>query len=117
MSERTEKVSSQLAQMLSEILARDIEMPEDSLATVTEVEVSADLAHATAWISILPMSRAGSGIEAIRKQAGHIRKELAKWLSMRVTPKIFYRVDDRQEHAAKIEKLIDESLVPGDSGR
>ena len=108
MSKRTEQVSQLIQNQLGEIISREIELPEGSFITITRVEISPDLKNANVWISILPTGMRGTVLEVLRKNMGGLRKALGQRLTMRSTPKIFFRVDVTEEEAGEIEKILDE---------
>ena len=56
MTQRTEQVASTLKRAVQEVLSRGISDPRiQGLVTVTRVDVSADLANATLYCTVIPM--------------------------------------------------------------
>lgn len=74
--------------------------------TVSEVRVSPDMRHATAWV----MSLGGVGMEeilpALNESAYIFQKDINRGLGMKFTPKIHFEKDDSFEEADKIERLL-----------
>jgi ribosome-binding factor A len=108
MSLRTDRIADLIRAELSELIRRELRDPRVALATVTEVEVSADLRHANVRISAI-------GDEAARLQTmkgldsarGFLRRELAQRLSLRVTPELKFHLDRGAEHSQEISDLLD----------
>jgi len=98
-----EKVNELVAHEVAKVLGR---LLPDFLVTITEVEVSKDLAYAKIWISSLKSD------EITRKSCSEcsheIQSHLAKTLDMRKTPKVRFLIDKRERQAQKIEELIRE---------
>ena len=53
MSQRTDRLDSQIQQELMQLLQRDLKDPRVGFATITRVETSRDLGHARVWVSVL----------------------------------------------------------------
>lgn len=108
MSLRTDRIADLIRTELSELIRRELRDPRVALATVTGVEVSADLRHADVRISAL-------GDDAARQQTmkgldsarGFLRRELAHRLSLRVTPELKFHLDRGAEHSQEISDLLD----------
>ena len=108
MSRRSDQVAELLRSVINNILSRDFEAPLGMLISVSEVSVAPDLKKATAYVSVLPQDKSGSGLQAIRKFSGHVQKEIGRHLSIKITPKLDWILDDRDLKY----KAIDEALSP-----
>lgn len=106
MSRRTEQVAELLRQEINQVFIRDFEPPMGSLVSVSEVEVAPDLKNATAYLSIIPHNKIGSGLQAAKKFSGHVQKVINKNLKLRSVPKIHWQLDERDLKY----KVIDEAL-------
>ncbi|MCB9802913.1 30S ribosome-binding factor RbfA [Candidatus Nomurabacteria bacterium] len=106
MSRRTEQVAELLRQEINQVLVKDFEAPLGSLIGVSEVEVAPDLKHATAYLSIIPSNKIGSGLQAVEKFSGHIQKKINQNLKMRSVPKIHWQLDQRDLKYKIIEDAI-----------
>lgn len=106
---REERIASHIKEELSKIIARDIEIP-GALLTITEVNLSKKLDHATILVSVFPSEKAEWVVEVLTKKVRDLRYSLIKKIPIRVMPHILFKVDRGPEKAAMIEKiLIDES--------
>lgn len=106
MSKRTEQVAELLRSAINNIIVKDFEPPQGSLISISEVTVSPDLKNATAYISVIPANKVGSGLKAMQKFGGHVQKEIGKHLAMRMVPRISWKLDERDIKY----KAIDEAL-------
>jgi ribosome-binding factor A len=109
MSRRTERVSDQLVRELNELLLREVRDPRVRLATVSRVDVSGDLHHARAAVSLLGSEQERDAcLEALRGASGFLRTKLGSRLRLRVTPELQFEIDRGPEHSMKIAKILDE---------
>lgn len=106
MSKRTDQVAGLLRQEINNIIIKDFEAPLGTLLSVTEVTVSPDLKNATAYISIIPENKIGTALQAIKKFAGHIQKDLGGKMSMRTVPRIKIELDERDLKYKKIDEAL-----------
>lgn len=108
MSQRTEQVSSQIQQLLGEIINREVELPQNHLATVSRVIVTPDLRKADVHISVLPFESSQQVVNVLKNNKGVIQKELNSNIEMKFSPKLEFFVDEQQEYAEQIDRLIEE---------
>src|SRR3954465_9340736 len=114
MSQRVERVASEVRAVLGEALARDeIKDPRvrgAGLITVTHVRVSGDLRHAPALFTVHDLDAAG--LERVRQglnnASGYFRQAIARRLRMKVAPAVKFEVDTVFEQADRIEQLLRE---------
>lgn len=106
MSRRTEQVAEYMRQEINNIILRDFEPPLGTLISVSEVTVAPDLKNATAYVSIIPQNHLGSGMEAIKKFAGHIQREISKKLTMKITPRLEFVLDERDIKYSRIDEAL-----------
>ena len=87
----------------------------DSSVTVTEVRMSPDLRHATAFI--VPF---GVGVDtaelvkALNRASAFLRHQIAPALKLRVMPDLHFREDESFGRAAKIDALLRSPAVARD---
>ncbi len=94
-SHRDKQVASVIRKQLSTLLARGIADPRTAgcLISVTNVEISPDLRHATTYISVLPAQHENRVIHALRDATMHLQKQLNKKVAFRVVPKLLFKLD------------------------
>ena len=108
-SRRPEQVAENIRQVLAEVIGRELRDPRVGSVTITRVEVSGDLGHATVYVATSAAddepARALGGLESA---AGFLRSKLARVLTMRTVPTLAFALDRGLEHARKIDALLDE---------
>lgn len=104
---RPERVGTLVQETLAEALHNLVKDPRVGFVTVTGVGMSPDVSHATVHVSVLgddeTKARAMAGLESAK---GFLRSQLAKSLSLRVTPELHFHLDRGLEHAARIEEIL-----------
>src|SRR3954451_17375979 len=117
MSQRVERVASEVRAVLGEILSRDeIKDPRvrgAGLITVTHVRVSGDLQHARVLFTVhdadaAKLERVRQGLE---HASGYFRQAIARRLRTRVAPAVKFEVDHVFEQAERVEKLLREDSL------
>jgi ribosome-binding factor A len=100
-----EELRHALAQLLRPGECRDPALFEADI-TVTEVRLSADLRHATAYVMPLAGSRIGATMAGLRRSAPYLRGRLARAVSLRRIPELSFALDRSFEHAERIAALL-----------
>lgn len=114
---RSDRVAEQIRRELADLLQFEVKDPRVSMVTITEVEVSGDLAHAKVFYSApvqdnpQAMAELQKGLE---KSAGFLRSQLGKRMSVRTVPQLHFSYDSSIDRGMKISRLIDEALSPHD---
>jgi ribosome-binding factor A len=116
-SVRLLRVGEQFRHILSELLARG-EVHDDVLnnhsVSVTEVRMSPDLRHATAFIKPLLGANEEVVLKALRTNTAFFQKEVAARVSMKYAAKLKFLADDSFDQAAQIEGLLAQPKVQQD---
>lgn len=105
MSRRIDQVNALLGAEVGRILSRL--KPTASVATVTSVETSSDLAQAKVWVSLLPDS--DDGWQALEEALPEVQGALAERVELKRTPKLTFKRDQSGERVSKIESLLRQS--------
>ena len=79
-----------------------------SLLTITEVRITPDLSIALVFLSIFGGTEPKKLFEEISKQNKEIRKKLGEKIrfKVRIIPELKFILDDSQDYAEKIDKLL-----------
>ena len=116
-SVRLLRVGEQFRHILSELLARG-EVHDDVLnshsVSVTEVRMSPDLRHATAFIKPLLGANEEIVLKALRSNTAFFQKEVASRVSMKYAAKLKFLADDSFDQATRIETLMSAPKVQQD---
>ncbi len=119
-SRRPEQVAEAIRAVLAEALLRgEVRDPRVGLVTVSAVDVTRDLSHAT--IIVVPHgddAARDEALEGLVSAAGYLRRFVAKALTTRIVPELHFQLDRGFEHAKRIDELLaglrDEDEVPGE---
>ena len=116
-SVRLLKVGEQVRHILSELLMRQ-EVHDEVLTahsvSVTEVRMSPDLRHATAYIKPLLGANEEAVLKALRTNTAFFQKEVAQRLGLKFAPKLSFQPDESFDEADRIEKLLSDPKVARD---
>src|ERR687898_3453196 len=111
-SARIRRVNESLKEVLSESIG-ELKDPRIGFVTVTGVETSPDLRHATVYVSVLggekKRTKTLTGLDAAH---GVLQARISRELRMKRTPLLTFQNDHAVEHGVRMSKLKDE-LAPG----
>jgi ribosome-binding factor A len=118
-SQRQLRVAEEIRHVLAGIFARG-EIRDPELAgvaiTVTEIRISPDLRHATAYVTRLGRSDIVELLPALRRAAPFLRSQLAHALKLRYTPDLLFQPDTSIDYAAHVDELLRVPEVARDLG-
>jgi ribosome-binding factor A len=107
-SHRPEQVGEQVRAVLAEALLRgEVRDPRVTMVTVSGVEVTRDLGHAT--VRVVPHgdeAEIAAAVEALQRAAGFLRRLVAGALTTRTVPELHFVYDRGWEHAQRIDQLL-----------
>lgn len=108
MSRRTERLSHQMRDEIGNLLLRETRDPRlSAMISVTRVIVSPDLRHAKIMVSAIgDKSQRDEIMEGFNSASSFFRKELAKRMSLRHMPELYFVADDSIEHGSNVLELI-----------
>ena len=112
-SSRQQRVGDLLRAEISEIVRIRMRDPRLGFLTVTEVEVSRDLRHASVFVSVLGKEKEGStALGILNKASGFVRSELGSRVELKHTPELRFKIDRSLERSMRIsavlKKILDE---------
>jgi ribosome-binding factor A len=112
MTERMRRVNESIRQVLSEALP-DLKDPRIGFVTVTGMVTTADLQHATVYISVFggPRKRDAT-LRGLTAAHGVLQSAIAHELKLKRTPQLAFEYDPTVEQGMRMTKLIDD-LAPG----
>ncbi len=113
---RPDRVAEGIRMEVATFLAADVKDPRVSgaLVTVTGVDVTRDLGHATVFVSVMGSDAERAAVlEGLASTASHLRVRVGRALRLRVAPEIAFRFDESVARAARIETLL-ASVRPSD---
>jgi len=94
-------------EVLREVVADTLERLADvderlRLLTVTAVDTSPDLRHATVYLSSLPEAAA----EALVEQRPELQRAIGRQVRLKRTPQLAFTVDPGVSHGARVEEIL-----------
>ncbi|EWH08529.1 ribosome-binding factor A, role in processing of 16S rRNA [Catenovulum agarivorans DS-2] len=109
---RADRVAQQVQKEAAQILQRDLKDPRIGMVTISEVEVSRDLAYAKIFISSLLQDeeKAKSSVNQLNELAPYIRSLLAKRLRMRHVPSVKFVLDTSLNEGIRMSELVDKAV-------
>jgi ribosome-binding factor A len=116
-SQRQLRAGELIRHALAEILARgEVHDPvlENHVITVPEVRMTPDLRLATIYVMPLGGKDAKDVVDALERNKRFLRGELAHRVNMKFAPEVRFRIDERFDEAARIEKLLHTPQVKRD---
>jgi ribosome-binding factor A len=116
-SQRQLRVGELIRHALAEMLARgDVHDPviEGHMITVPEVAVTADLRLATVYVMPLGGKDAEAVVEALERNKKFLRGEVAHAINLKFAPDLRFRVDERFDQVARIDRLLHSPAVRRD---
>ena len=103
---RSDRVSAQLRRELGTLVhefVREHNLPSSS---VSDFEVTRDLAHAKVFITALMQERSAEAVKGLKALAPQIRFQLGKAMKLRHVPELHFHYDDSVDRGERIENLL-----------
>lgn len=108
--QRLQQVGDTIQRILGEVIQYELKDPRVGFATVTGVEVSADLQRATVRISIMGSEEErAETMAALQRARGFMRKRVAEEMRhMRFIPELRLIQDTSLDHSIRIAEVLHE---------
>ncbi len=103
---RTDRVSAQLRRELGTLVHEAVREHGLGSASVSDVEVTRDMAHAKVFVTVLMAERAVETIKALKAIAPEIRYKLAQAVKMRHVPELHFHYDESVDRGERIDHLL-----------
>ncbi|MDN3615047.1 30S ribosome-binding factor RbfA [Vibrio gallaecicus] len=109
---RTQRVSQQLQKELALILQREVRDSRIGMVTISDVEVSRDLAYAKVFVTFLCIGEQTpqSCLAALKEHEVPVRMALGKRIRHRLTPEVRFTYDDTLVEGMRMSNLVSEVL-------
>lgn len=106
---KKDKMNGIIQRAVTEILALEVKDPKIGFCTITAVDVTKDLSIAKIYVTFLGKGyNIKEGMEALNRSKGFIRSSLAKKLTVRKVPEIYFLQDTSLDYGNKIDAIIKE---------
>lgn len=108
MSERSRRVDHLLQEEISAIVQREVHDPRVGFVTITAVETSPDLRHATVWASVIgDDAQRRATLAALGRAMPFVRHRLGS-LRLKRVPELHLREDDSAQRSTRMMRLLDQ---------
>jgi len=119
-SVRLLRVGEQVRHALSDVLMRG-DVHDETLAShmvsVTEVRMSPDLKHATAFVKPLLGADEEAVIKALRTNTAYLQSEVARRVNTKYAAKLKFLVDESFDEGSHIDTLLRNPAIARDLGK
>ncbi len=115
-SERQARLADRIKVILAERLERGLRDPRLGFVTITDVRVSGDLQHASAFFTVLGTDEERiDSAKALASATGMLRSELGKQLNVRLVPTLEFIPDALPDNADHISELLRQARAQDES--
>ena len=107
---RHDRVAGLLRRELATLIWKEIKDPRLGPLSVSDVEVSRDLAHAKIYVTSSEPDSMAESLKVLKRAASFLRRRLGREVTMRQVPELHFIHDDSIERGAHIDQLIEKAL-------
>ena len=110
---RAERVSDAVQQELAVLIRDEVLDPRVGMVSVTDVDVSRDLAYAKIHVTFVgdhSQKEIDEAMAALNGASGYLRKLLAGSIKLRITPKLTFLFDESGRRGQHLSALIDYAI-------
>ena len=111
MKHRLLRVNELLKRELSTLITREITF-DGVLVTLNQVDVTPDLKHAHAYVSILGKEGQAAAMAKLEDNRVALQTALAKSVVLKYTPHLIFHRDDSIERGARVFEILQEIETP-----
>ena len=112
---RTDRVSAQLRRELGLLVHAAVREHGLPSISVSDVEVTRDMAHAKIFVTALMPERADEAMKGLRELTVELRMSLAKAMKLRHVPELHFHYDDSVDRGERIDNLLRDLAPPPES--
>ncbi len=108
---RSERVAGSLRRELAKLIQMELKDPEVGFISLSDVEVSRDLAHAKVFITVFDSDKAASSLKALKRAAGFLRRRLGQEMRIHSVPELHFHHDASVETGQRMDSLIEAAVT------
>lgn len=108
---RSERVAGSLRRQLAQLIQLEVKDPGVGFVSLSDVEVSRDLAHAKVFITVFESDKADSSLKALKRAAGYLRRRLGQEMRIRSVPELHFFHDSSVETGQRMDSLIEAAVA------
>lgn len=103
---RTDRISAQLRRELGTLVHQAVREHGLPSVSVSDVEVTRDLAHAKVFVTALQQERSAEAVKALKELSRELRFALGRAVKMRHVPELHFHYDDSVDRGERIDLLL-----------
>ena len=106
---RSDRVAQELKKEVAVILQREVKDPRIGMVTVSDVEVSRDLAYAKIFVTFLfdnDQEAINQGMKGLEKASAYIRSLVGKAMRLRIVPELRFIYDESLVEGMRMSNLV-----------
>jgi ribosome-binding factor A len=103
---RTDRISAQLRRDIGELVHEAVREHGLPSVSVSDVEVTRDLAHAKIFVTVLDPATARDVLAALKELSKEMRFQLGKRMKIRSLPELHFHYDDSVDRGERIDALL-----------
>lgn len=109
---RDRRIAQELQRLLPDLIRGEVKDPRVvGIVTITSIEVSADLAHAKVFVTVLNVEDdVQSTVAALNRCAAFLRSRLSQMMTVRTVPTLKFVFDSSVERGVHLSKLIESAV-------
>ena len=116
MSERTRRIDHLLREEISAVIRREAHDPRVGFVTITSVDVTPDLRHATVWASVIGAEKERRAtLQVLGRAMPFVRHHLGS-LRLKRIPELHLREDDSAQRGTRVLQLLEQLEARLESG-
>lgn len=106
-SGRNARLAEQIQKDIATLIQREIDVSTAGLITLTEVDLSADYAHAKVYFTVLG-AEPEKAQKALDEKAHWLHAQLFKMMHIHTVPVLRFIYDDRMQRGDEVRRLIEQ---------
>ena len=112
MTQRTEQVAATLKRAIQDVIVRGLSDPRvKGLITITQIEVSPDLADATVFCTVMPHEDEELSMHGLQSASKWVRRKAADKIRIRRMPKLHFRIDKKLRREQDVMASIEQARI------
>jgi ribosome-binding factor A len=96
---------------LARLIQMEVKDPEVGFVSLSDVEVTRDLAHAKVFITVFESEKADSSLKALKRASGYLRHRLGQEMHIHSVPELHFHHDSSVETGQRMDSLIDAAVA------
>lgn len=113
---RQGRLGEEIRKITSDMIFRELKDPRlnDSMTSVTAVEVTSDASYATIYLSVFKQGADEAEmaelqenvLTAMRSAKGYLKKEIGKQIRLKHMPELIFKIDTSFDYGRRMDELI-----------